>query len=177
MDSTRENLLHKMQRRRLTIVLRPSRSRIMDEVKLMTKVGKSGNSCDTFLTAEQLLLLSLHPCSSPGLPSVPPSFPSTGEWAEPGWQVVLERGPSEKNVHSILPTIGLGGHMLRLNSSEYSSAQGHQAASLFDQRHLRSLEGNSLSNSSRVRYVLLFSILTSPLSALTPLLMSNIFPT
>jgi len=151
-ESKREILLHKMQRRRLTIVLRPSRSRIMDEVKLITKVSKGDNSLDTFMSAEQLLLLSLHPWACSRLPSAPlPTL--TGEWAEPGWQVTVEIEPSENNVHPILPTIGQKCHILRLNSSEHNSAQGHQAASLLDRRHLRSLAGDSLSKLARIRRI------------------------
>jgi len=133
-----------MERRRATNILRPTQSRILDEIKYMSasKFGKRHDDNDTSLEIEQLLLLSLHPWASPQLPSFPPSSSSFKEWAEPGWMVMLEVPNLKSKKSTILPRKGLRYHMFQQNYSEYSSSLGHQAASLHSSRHLRGLVGN-----------------------------------
>lgn len=112
-EDLRTSFWHQMNRRRLTIVLRPTRQRMIQEVQnfayearkkqLMNNPamgdklkGKSSNNLDIALRVEQLMLLALHPVSSWGrLSSIPSSTAhnrnsSTNasteavSWAEPG---------------------------------------------------------------------------------------------
>ena len=119
-DSLRKSLWHKMQRRRLTIVLRPTMSSILSEVqsmardeasdlsnsskpntstrKVVTGSGKksstdlkdNNHTTDLSVRTEQLLLLAMHPEAPSPLPPSVPPFSPSTPWAEPGWQVVLD---------------------------------------------------------------------------------------
>ena len=164
-QSLRKSLWDKMQYRRLIIVLRPTRKSITDEVKRMVEVTvarkkslpeKSKNNMEEdFVRAEQLLLLSLHPeTQNPRLPSVPLKSPTSVQWAEPGWQIILEVPEEEtgdKSNNLILPVLNTGS-ILSKYTSECCSTQGRQAASLLSPSDLRNLV-NPLSKISKARCV------------------------
>jgi F0F1-type ATP synthase membrane subunit b/b' len=147
-ESLKESLRHKMQRRRLSIVLRPTRASMLAELGRMLK-GESfqkqsiSKRHDTELPpdlrAEQLLLLALHPTApSPALPSVPP-YSSSDMWAEPGWQVELDVPDDDPHRGVVLP-FSSSAPFLQRQLSECNSVPGRQAASLIRPCQLRTLE-------------------------------------
>ena len=104
-------------------------------------------SMEDAIRSEQLLLLSTHPAGN--IPSATPPADMNGsmEWGEPGWHLNLEvpsainrntRHRRPLNSNCLLQSAPHSSIYSRL-SSEFSSSQGHQAASLLDTRHLSSL--------------------------------------
>ena len=145
-DSRKKLLWDKREQWRVTIILRPSRSSILNEIKkTIVNISESNPRKSEIsleeenIRAEKMLLLSLHPQSPINLsPSVPPSTISTSKiWAEPGWQLVLN--PEGHTQRSSILQSNCGGQLLRRLSAEYSSAPGHQAASFVRPSHLRNL--------------------------------------
>jgi len=159
-DALRNSLWQKMQRRRLTIVLRPTRTCVLEEAQDVVKeaiskaVGgtpaevPSAQSATTkrkeqlkaLLRSEKLLLLGMHPeAPTPLPPSVPPSSPSE-PWAEPGWQVVLNVSHNADTCPhaSLLPSISVG-PIFQQFLSGCASAPGRQVATLLKPRHLSML--------------------------------------
>lgn len=139
-------------------MLRPSHATMLADVKEITKRSKTKTSMsnDCFdvcndddddddglspeLRAEQLLLLALHP-QSPSNPLPPVPDQSSSNWAEPGWQLVLESSDSDKkgtSFSSILPCQTFEGQLSQKFLSGCCSS-GRQAASLIKPRHLRML--------------------------------------
>ena len=162
-DSLKRSLVMKMQRRRVQITLRPSRTSILSDVKMETEkeLAPDQNSSakenpsmflERALRAEQMLLLSLHPAAeeSPRLPSAPKTSSSSERWAEPGWKLALDISRSASTA-DILPSSIVAGRSNPLHEtllSECLSAPGRQTALMMQQSQLRLL-CNPLSDLSR----------------------------
>jgi len=145
-DALKQALWGKMQRRRLQMVLRPTRPSALGDVNSVLKElvdGDGGDASDTATTeqrirTEQLLLLSLHPVAESPRPSAKPPSSSSGPWAEPGWQVVLDV-PKDKSTEGILPRSCCTDTLLCTFQADCSSVPGRQAAATIRQSHLRLL--------------------------------------
>ena len=149
-EDKKKSFWQKMQRRRITTMLRPTYACMLEQMKKMVKgsnIISYFDICDkdddenSTLRAEELLLLALHPESSnPPLPPVPPYFESDQCWAEPGWQVVLDALIDRDSSPFSILTKDAEGQLPRKFLSVCSSS-GRQAASLIKSRHLRMLTG------------------------------------
>jgi len=149
-DETKKSLWQKMQRRRITTMLRPSHAHMVNDIRKIANgpIKGTGNVENFFdvgdfsmgltpaLRAEELLLLSLHPeCTFPQLPNIPTSSSLSQIWAEPGWHLNLS-APAKSS--SAILFFDSEGDSLRLSTAECSST-GRQASSLAKPRHLSTL--------------------------------------
>jgi len=161
-DSLKRSLVMKMQRRRVQITLRPSRTSILSDAKAEVKKWNQDQGADAktgtrtpleqAIRAEQLLLLSLHPAEdSPRFPPAPQTSSSSERWAEPGWQLALDVPAKEPTTAGVLPSSMAARHddsLLETLLPECLSAPGRQTALMMRQSQLRLL-CNPLSDLSR----------------------------
>ena len=158
-ESLKRSLAMKMQRRRVQITLRPSKTSMLSDV--LAKKWNQNQGADAkagaktpleqAIRAEQLLLLSLHPTGeSPRLPPVPHTSSSSERWAEPGWQLALDVPAKEPIAAGILPSSMAARHdsLLETLLPECLSAPGRQTA-LMTRQSLMRLLCNPLSDLSR----------------------------
>lgn len=145
-NSLKKSLWHKMHKRKQQIVLRPTPESIMNQLRSRITENfhaqQSRHSTlstleDEMTKAEQLFLLATHPFSQEKLSTIPVT--KSGEnWAEPGWHLVLDVPPPERNPSHILPCKE-SFPVLERNVSEIASAPGRQASSLLKLSHFRCL--------------------------------------
>lgn len=160
-ESLKRSLVMKMQRRRVQITLRPSKTSILSDVRLEAKKWNQNQGADAkaraktpleqAIRAEQLLLLSLHPTGEPPrLPPAPHTPSSSERWAEPGWQLALDVPVKEPIAAGILPSSMAARHdsLLETLLPESLSAPGRQTALMMRQSMMRLL-CNPLSDLSR----------------------------
>jgi hypothetical protein len=128
---------HKMEHRRLVIVLRPSGRSMLCEVKKSAyEFMKSANPTSEIdeksmlLRVEELLLLALHPVApGEGLPTIP-LVNMSKPWGEPGWHLELKVDPPKSSSFSTknsLPTLYLPS-TLRNSLADCTSAPGRQSS-------------------------------------------------
>lgn len=142
----KRSLYFKMHRRRQQIVLRPSFTSTMADLRKHVaskylernngRITSSGALESELEAAEQTYLLATHPIAPPE--GKLPSVPNPTAWAEPGWQLNLDV-PKTDETGRILPCASLP-PLVQSNLSELYSAPGCQAASMLKNTHLRSLE-------------------------------------
>jgi hypothetical protein len=146
-NSLKKSLWHRIHRRKQQIVLRPTpeclvnelRASVADNFTAGVNVRSSQKKValeEELVKAEQMYLVATHPIAEDGLPSVPPS--RTGNWGEPGWQLVLDVPQKPTSHQSILPCAP-SFPVLEKNLSDICSAPGRQAASMIRTSYLRSL--------------------------------------
>lgn len=149
-DALKKSLWHKMQHRRLNIVLRPTRKRLLSELQQYLLYEKSRSlpngqqrpsvSTEEKICAEQQLLLALYPVEPrKPIPSKPGNAISS-LWTEPGMylnlqnptfdQVVLNK--SSKSILPVKPSFPIFEQAWR----DAISASGRQSSLLLKPRHL-----------------------------------------
>ena len=98
-----------------------------------------GSNINNIIHAEELLLLSLHPCPVQKLSPIPSMKPR--EWAEPGWHIDLDvpKPGRRKTLSNCALQVEPPNSVMNRLYSEISSTQGHQMASLLDSHHLKVL--------------------------------------
>lgn len=147
-NSMRRALWYKMHRRRQQIVLRPTFSSMVANMRkeIATKLNSIDTSIrrgskealeDKLIKTEQSYLLASHPVEK--MNEKLPSLPSDSGWAEPGWYLKLEVEKDDSAGDTILPCHPVQ-PLVQHNLSELYSAPGLQAASMINSTHLRSLE-------------------------------------
>lgn len=130
---------HKMEHRRLVIVLRPSGMGMLSEVKKSAyELMKGANLTSAIdekamlLRVEQLLLLALHPVApEEGLPTIP-LVNKSKPWGEAGWHLELKVDPPKSSSFSTmnsLPTLYLPS-TFRNSLADCTSAPGRQSSAL-----------------------------------------------
>ena len=142
-NSMRRALWYKMHRRRQQIVLRPTFSSMVANMRkeIETKLKSIGTGHlskeDKLITAEQTYLLASHPVKK--MSENLSSLPSDSAWAEPGWYLKLDVEQNDGLGDRILPCHNVQ-PLVQHNLSELCSAPGRQASSMINSTHLRSLE-------------------------------------
>jgi hypothetical protein len=147
-NALKRSLWHRIHRRKQQIVLRPTPECLVNELRASVAetvvAGAAVRSShkkvvleDELVRAEQMYLLATHPMAEFGMPSVPPSR-GNGNWAEPGWQLVLDVPQKPETHQSILPCAP-SFPVFDKNLSDICSAPGRQAASMVRTSYLRRL--------------------------------------
>ena len=144
-DALNKSLWHKMQHRRLNIVLRPSRKRMLSELQQYLLYEKSRTlpngqqrpnvSTEEKIWAEQQLLLALYPEEpSEPIPSMPGNAIST-LWTQPGMYLNLQNPSPVVNKSNILP-VRPSFPVFEKAWCDAISASGRQSSLLLKPRHL-----------------------------------------
>ena len=131
-------------RKKVTIILRPTASKIYHGFEQSMKDAKTNNNLDS-IRMEQLLLLALYPAGGDEVVSASPSeHGDNKEWIEPGSRLRLDISEAYIN-SSILPRSSYDDKIFRDLHSEHASSKGHQACTLMESKHYRRV----ISNGSR----------------------------